>query len=522
MKPLAILAALCACAISLAQFTSSNVTQSAWLSNAALAGGDGNDCWGYVSPSGREYALMGQVDQMTVVEVTNPAAPVIIQAFPHLTSTWSDIKVYRDHAYVVTEAAGSGIMVINLSQVDQGIVTLVRTIASPGSSHNIHIDETSGFLYTCGSRTGTGTTMCFDLSNPGNPVRVGANSLTTNYMHDVQVNTFTSGPYAGRQILYGFSESRGVDLYDVTNKSVPVFLARATYTNIGYCHQGWLSADRKYLFVDDELDEQNFGGTTRSLVFNVENINAPVLVGTFSSGLSSIDHNQYWDDGFLFQANYRSGLRIFDAKNPTAPVQVGNYDTYPSSNSAQFSGAWSTYPFFPSGTVIVSDINRGLFVLNASAALTRTEAATTFQLVTGALGGGSLSSLTAVDSNVISVRFPKSVSPLRKSAEALMKFKTFDTEPQNFTIDLQSGAQGGSALETVSLLNVQTKRYEVINTRNLGEGESLASMPVTVLPKRFVNQTTNEVTAKVKWTMSTTGRGLPAVRVNQFRARVLR
>ncbi|MER3466829.1 MAG: regulator, partial [Armatimonadota bacterium] len=238
---------------------SHNVSMYRNLPPATLGASSGNDCWGYVAPSGREYAIMGLNNKVAFVEITDPANPVVIATVPHTSSTWGSIKTYSHYAYVVTEASGTGIQVIDLDRIDQGVVTLVRTITSPGRSHNVAIDTMSGFLYTCGSNQGTGTTMCFSLADPANPVQVGPPSMTTNYIHDAQIVTYTSGPYSGRQILFGCSEGRGVDIYDVTNKNSPFLIKRVAYPNVSYCHQAWLDEERKYLYVNDELDERNYG-----------------------------------------------------------------------------------------------------------------------------------------------------------------------------------------------------------------------------------------------------------------------
>lgn len=347
-----------------AQYTSQNITMFKHLTLAQLGTTAGNDVWGYTSPTGREYALVGGYDRTIVVEVTNPSNPVILASFAHTGSDWSDIKVYQSYAYVVSEGSGVGIQVLDLSNIDSGQVLLVKTVTNPGRTHNVAIDTYSGFLYTCGSNQGDATTMFFSLANPANPVKVG--QWTQNYQHDAQIVTYTSGPYAGRQIFFGCSEGRGMDIIDVTNKSAPFRISRTPYPNVTYCHQGWLSPDRQYFYLDDELDEQTYGFSTNSRIFDVSNLTAPALVGSFSSGSPSIDHNQYVLGNYIFQANYRSGLRVFDRSNPTAPVQVGYFDTYPGSDANQFNGAWSSYPYFPSGNVIVNDIEGGLFVLDVT------------------------------------------------------------------------------------------------------------------------------------------------------------
>lgn len=361
-----------------AQFTSSKVSlYTNWLPSV-FGSTNGNDCWGYVSPSGREYALVGLNNKVAFIEVTNPASPVLVATVPHSSSSWADIKVYGRYAYVVTEASGSGLQVVDMNNIDSvgptpGSVTLVRTISSPGRSHNLHIDTVSGFLYTLGSREGTGWTTAWSLANPSNPVRVGPSSLSgTAYLHDCQVKTYTSGPLAGKQIMFGASENRGLDIYDVTNKNAVALLKRITYPGVAYSHQGWLSEDAKYFYLDDELDEQNLGSVQKTFVFDVSDPANAFLVGTFTRNEANIDHNQYTRNGFIFQANYTRGLRIYDASdNPVSPAFVGFFDTYPDTNATTFNGSWSNYPYLPSGNVIISDIDRGFFLVNVSQALQR-------------------------------------------------------------------------------------------------------------------------------------------------------
>lgn len=363
-------AAILSSSAALAQFQSQNVTLLAHmpLNSFPSNPSSGNDCWGYVSPSGREYALMGLRNALAVVEITNPRSPVLVASIPHTSSLWGDVKVYRDHCYVSNEAGG-GIQVISLANVDNGQVTLVRSLTNNGlaTTHNVAIDEYSGFLYLCGANTNSGSLVVFDLSDPSNPTLAG--TFSGPYVHDAQIVTFTEGPYTGRQIAFCSNGRTAFDIVDVTNKSSMFRVGRNVYEGLNYCHQGWLSEDRQYFFLDDELDEQNgYTNVTLTRVFDVSDITNPTLVSTFTSGSTSIDHNLYVNGNFCYEANYRSGLRIFDVTDPLDAVQTGWFDTYPENDGQGFDGAWSTYPFFPSGTVIVSDINRGLFILDASAA----------------------------------------------------------------------------------------------------------------------------------------------------------
>lgn len=489
-----------------AQFPASNVTMYANRTLAFFGAASGNDCWGYTSPSGREYAIMGLDNAVAFVEITNPASPTTISIIPHTgnnSSSWGDIKVYGHYAYAVTEDSGTGIQVIDMSQIDNGTVTLVRTITSPGRSHNLVLNTESGFLYTCGSNEGTGTTMCFSLANPSNPVQVGAPSMTmfngqSNYQHDANVVNWTTGALAGHELWFGCSEGRGVDIYDFTNKNTPVHIKRITYPDMGYCHQAWLSKDRKYLYVDDEFDENNLAVPTRSLIFNVEDPANAFYVGTFSSGVLAIDHNQYVHEGFTFQANYRSGLRIFDlAGNPEAPVQTGYFDTYPANNNTGYNGAWSNYPFFPSGTVIVSDINRGLFVLNVLDATTRSLVPNNMNIVMGLPLGGNLSSLFASDDNRVLISYNPAVDDLYP-IHLETTTTAVDTDPRRIRVSVDSSMVGTSGfLQSIDLFDWNTNSYETVNTRVLSSTDTVATTGWVTNPDRFVNQTNREVKVRV-------------------------
>ncbi len=357
-----------------ASFTSSNVTLQAWipLNNFQGNPASGNDCWGYVSPSGREYAIMGVSNGYNFVEVTNPTSPVIVGFIAGPESLWHDIKIIGDRAYGVSEA-GSGIQVIDLSDIDNGNVVHVTDKVQAGHSttHNIVANPDSGFLYLSGGNISNGGLVAVSTTNPDNPTIVGA--WSDMYVHDAQVVSYTSGPMAGKEIAYcasgfngGFS-SPGIRVVDVTNKNNMQTIATVQWPNAGYSHQCWLSEDRQLLYVNDELDEMNgLVSTTTTHVIDVSNPANPSLLGTFTTGLPSIDHNLYTKGNFIYEANYRSGLRVFDATDPINPTEIAFFDTFPGSDSPNFNGAWSVYPYLPSGTIIVSDLERGLFILDVT------------------------------------------------------------------------------------------------------------------------------------------------------------
>ena len=356
-------------------FDQENVSLESWitLTDIQTAGfgthSSANDCWGYTSPSGNKYAIMGLSDGTLFVNITNPSSPQIIEMIPSCNSLWRDIKVYQDHAYMVSEC-GNGIQVADMSSIDAGVVTLVNTTTTGGTSatHNVAICVETGFLYRCGGASNG--LRIYSLANPSSPVYVG--DWTTRYVHDAQIKVMETGPYAGREIAFlcagmngGFANT-GLSIIDVTDKSNMIELAHYEYPVAAYSHQGWLSEDEQYFYLGDELDESDFSIPTATHIINVSDLQNPFEAGVIPNSNSAIDHNLYIKDNLIYQANYRSGLRVFDASNPLSPVEVAYFDSYPGSDSAQFNGLWSSYHYFDDDIVIGSDLERGLFVWTIS------------------------------------------------------------------------------------------------------------------------------------------------------------
>jgi choice-of-anchor B domain-containing protein len=360
-------------------FPCSNVDLAAHLSLSALgatAGQDGNDIWGWTDPAtGREYALVGVGNGTSFVDVTVPDHPIALGLLPTHTgnSLWRDIKVYANHAFIVSEAVGHGMQVFDLTRL-RGVqppatFTADAHYAGFGRAHNIVINEASGFAYAVGSRQGT--TQCsgglhmINVSVPVAPVFAGC-FAADGYTHDAHCVMY-DGPdtqHSGREICFNSNENT-LTIVDVTTKSAPVQIARKGYPGNRYAHQGWLTPDHRWFLMNDELDEINNNHNTRTYVWNVEDLDDPKLTFAYTAAVAATDHNLYIRDQYAFLANYKSGLRILDLSAIAHGdiSEVAFFDTYPADNTSGFDGAWSSYPFFESGTVIVSDISRGLFVL---------------------------------------------------------------------------------------------------------------------------------------------------------------
>jgi choice-of-anchor B domain-containing protein len=321
----------------------------------------------------KEYAIVGRSNGTSFVDISNPEQPIYLGNLPphSVDSVWRSIKVYADHVFIVSEADNHGMQVFDL--------TRLRNVAAPPvaftenahyagfrRAHTLAVNEATGFAYAAGSKdTCAGGLHVVDIRNPAAPVFGGCVGQD-GYTHETQCVIYR-GPdmeYQGHEVCFNSNEDT-LTIVDVTNKSEPKQLSRTTYEGVGYTHQGWLTEDHKYFLLDDELDEIKRGVKSTTYIWNVADLDAPSMMGVYSGQSPAIDHNLYIRGSRAYQANYRSGLRILDITNVGAAglSELAFFDVYPVDDAPQFSGAWSNFPFFPSGIVIVGGIEQGLFVL---------------------------------------------------------------------------------------------------------------------------------------------------------------
>jgi choice-of-anchor B domain-containing protein len=371
-----------------------------------------NDIWGWIDPlTEKEYALVGLSDGVSIVDVTEPSEPVVMaKLLDHITaerrkttsarfplqlnhdeedgfkeaSIWRDLKVYQNTLYVVSEQGDAGLQVFDL--------TRIRDIESPpvmltedyvyslfGNSHNIAINEETGYAYAVGSTSGDvcaergGLHMISLSENPLQPEFAGCyfeeeagGRIRNGYIHDTQCVIYR-GPdsnHSGREICFSSSELT-FTITDVDDKQNPFTIFNSTYDGNAYSHQGWLTEDQHYFFMNDELDELTAGNNTRTYVWDVRELESAEMIGFYEHSTEAVDHNLYIHNNIMYQANYTSGLRVLDVSNPLpeAVQEIGFFDTTPGNNRAEFEGLWSVYPWLSGDKVIVSDIRNGLFIL---------------------------------------------------------------------------------------------------------------------------------------------------------------
>ena len=341
-----------------------------------------NDLWGWTDPlTGREYALVGVSNGTAFVDVTVPAAPRRLGVLPTATSpsTWRDVKTYGTTAYVVSEAFGHGLQVFDLRRLRRlgedpdRVFQPDARITDFGSTHNVVVDEDAGRVIAVGGACGSGL-QTYTLEDPLAPAFAGC-SGGTGYIHDAQCLVY-DGPdpdYAGRNVCVGFNND-SVFVLDATDPANVTRIATGVYPGSRYAHQGWLTDDRRYLLINDEADEGDTADRTRTILFDVQDLDDPEFLGFYlNPSTTTVDHNLYVRGRLAYQANYNNGLRILNlARVGRAQLrEVAFFDTFPGPPDGfqdPFDGAWSVYPFFESGTVVVSDQIYGLFVLRLAPA----------------------------------------------------------------------------------------------------------------------------------------------------------
>lgn len=310
-----------------------------------------SDIWGYTSPDGDEYALVGVFNGVSVVDLSDPSNPTEIFFFAGANSTWRDIKTWDEYAYVTNET-GNGVMVIDLTNLPDAASASDWEPIIPGEGqlsaiHNIWIDE-FGFAYLPGSNLNNGGVIYADLSDPANPSYAGKGPAI--YSHDV---------FTRNNIMYSSEIYSGeFAIYDVTDKENTIILGSSP-TEAAFTHNTWLSDDNTILYTTDEVPNAPVGAYDVSNPSDVQELDQFRPFETLGEGV--VPHNVHvWQD-WLIVSYYTDGCIILDGSNPTNLVEVGNFDTFLPADAG--GGAWGAYPYLPSGLILISDMGNGVYVL---------------------------------------------------------------------------------------------------------------------------------------------------------------
>jgi choice-of-anchor B domain-containing protein len=315
---------------------------------------------GYVDSLGNEYALVGHSDGLSIVNVQDPDNPFIVQEIPGPNSIWREVKTWQKFAYVTTEGGSQGLQIVDLSNLPgtnlpyhtwaPTITTGVGTYTL-STIHALHIDN--GYVYLYGANNGSGIDgiVIGDLSDPWNPTTAGL--YNGSYVHDGYVRNDTVWAC---HVYDGYFSA-----INVADKANPVQIVQQ-HTPNNFTHNSWLSDNSRYLFTTDEVDNSFLAAYDVSDVSNIQFIDK---IQSQNGGSNSVVHNTHIKNDYAVTSWYKDGVVITDVHRPQNMVNVGWFDTNALSGGG-YEGCWGVYPFLPSGNLVVSDMQEGLYVLTPS------------------------------------------------------------------------------------------------------------------------------------------------------------
>lgn len=336
-----------------------------------------SDIWGHVDNVGNEYALVGAHNGFSIVDISEPSEANEVYFEAGVSSTWRDVKSWENYAYVSTEG-GNGILIVDMNPLPGEITSstyFTGTTYPFTTVHNIYIDE-FGKLYIFGANNGNGGAIICDLTtNPMNPVELG--QFDAHYLHD--------GMARGDTLWGGAIYSGLLIAIDVSNPANPTMLGTVSTPNT-FTHNAWISDNGEHVFTSDEVSGAfiaAYNVTDLDNIFETDRVQS-------SPGEMVIPHNVHVNNDFLVTSYYTDGVTIHDAGRPGNLIEVGNYDTSPNFSGSGYNGCWGAYPFFPSGNIVASDMQEGLYILKPN----YTRACYVEGLVTDSVTGTFLNNVT--------------------------------------------------------------------------------------------------------------------------------
>ena len=318
-----------------------------------------NEVWGYAQ-GGREYAIIGSTMGTHVLDITDVAQGQVNEvafvpgAFQGVGVVHRDMKTLGHHLYIVCDEGPSTLQVVDLQYLPDSVVTVYDSDDLLVRAHNIFIDTAQARMYSCG---GSSQFSVYDLQDPAQPV----------LLLDLEADVPWWGPAVGyvhdayvRDGIAWCHDEDGFSVVDLGDVNAPQLLGSLTvYPEPGYNHSGWLHEDGTHYAMCDETHG------SRMKLLDVSDLSDIQVDTLFSTGVDtlSIAHNAVWNGDLLHVSYYHDGYWVWRLLADGSLVEVGHYDTSLEPHAENYKGAWGVYPFLPSGRVLVSDMQTGLWVL---------------------------------------------------------------------------------------------------------------------------------------------------------------
>jgi choice-of-anchor B domain-containing protein len=338
--------------------------------------GDGRNysaCWGwYQASKNKEYAIVGSSTKTYFIDVTNPYSPVIKDSVIGRSGacTWREVKTYQNYCYVVSDVCvPNSLQIIDMQYLPDSVHVVYDDSTYFERAHTAWVDGNK--LYVGGNaKRGQGSVgmNVYSLATPTAPVllrKIQDDYPSINYVHDMFVRNDTVFASAGGQ---------GLQVFKLTASNTFTFLGSLTgYTEAGYNHSSYLTQNGQTLVFCDETPAMSIK------VADVSNLGLITLSALTkpSSFPDFAGHNPYiLGNKWAFVSCYQDGLNLYDISVPSAPVLKGYFDTYPQGGAnvsnyfgSPWRGNWGAYPYLPSGIIIATDMQNGIFILEADSLL---------------------------------------------------------------------------------------------------------------------------------------------------------
>lgn len=423
-----------------------------------------SDIWGYAAPDGTEYALVGVANGTSIVSLANPSDPTEVGFIQGAQSTWRDIKTYGNFAFVTTDQGSDGLLIIDMTNLPSSFDSyfwkpqlLNGTLET---CHNIYIDE-DGWMYLAGCNLNNGAVMIFDVfTDSYNPVFV--NNIQGSYAHDV---------FAKGNNMYSSNLTNGLQIFDIANK-VDIQLEGVQTTPFNFTHNAWSTDDNNFVFTTDELANAPVGSYDVSNLNDIKEMDQFRPTNTLGEGV--IPHNVHVWNNYVIVSYYSDGCIVLDATHPDNLIEVGNFDTF-IPTSAGFSGAWGAYPYLPSGLILISDIESGLFVLQPNYVQgCYLEGQVTDANTNAFISGAEIT----IDAPAPNIDYSDNVGEYKTGQAISGTFNVTFTKMGYFPLTTSAVFENG----IITILDVQMNPIETIdmigNTLKTADGTSLAGVAV--------------------------------------------